>query len=357
MALGDLVENINDYFDREGDLAARYVAGEHVDERRIGIRRWGMTDDGFFPPTFKRKFRAGDVLFHSRNIKKVAVPDFDGVTGEKLFVLRSKDQSALMQEFLGYLLSSETFYTYAERNWSGSVNKFFNWKPLSRYEFLLPPIQEQARRVEVLRQSEALWERLRDAIHSATVLRNSVFVNAIASQTIEHEEIKGLAKFSSGKLIQVSNLPKVQDQDHSIPVIGGNGLAAYTTMPLPEAPNPCIAIGRVGEYCGAVHFIPEPCWVSDNALFVKSHSDQLRTRFLELCLRSLHLNKHSTGGAQPLMTQAIINELKMPVPELHHQDQIIATDAELEKACDALSDRGRAAEEIKRQLLQECFSS
>lgn len=145
VAFGDVAQNINDYFGRDTDEATRYVSGEHIDEEHLTIHRWGRTDDGMFPPTFKRNFLAGDVLFHSRNIKKIAVPDFDGVTGEKLFVLRSKNERVLSQTYLGFLLSSKHFLRYAEQNWSGSVNKFFNWRPLSEYEFFLPPLSEQAR--------------------------------------------------------------------------------------------------------------------------------------------------------------------------------------------------------------------
>ena len=86
--LGDVAENINDYFDRDGGDEARYVAGEHIDEGTLTVRRWGLTTDSMFPPTYNRKFRAGDVLYHSRNLNKLVCPDFDGVTGEKLFILR-----------------------------------------------------------------------------------------------------------------------------------------------------------------------------------------------------------------------------------------------------------------------------
>lgn len=171
VALGDVVENINEYFDRDNDEPSRYVAGEHVDEGKLTISRWGMTDDGFFPPTFKRRFRAGDVLFHSRNIKKVASPDFHGVTGEKLFVLRTKAGSSLMQDLLPYLLSNPDFFDYAEQNWSGSVNKFFNWRPLANYRFSLPQPQEQARLVEVFGAQRSAEETLLRSLERLNDLR------------------------------------------------------------------------------------------------------------------------------------------------------------------------------------------
>lgn len=79
--LGDVVENINDFFGRENGTTVRYVAGEHIDEGDLRVRRYGQTSDDLVPPTFNRLFKAGDVLFHSRNIRKLAQPDFDGLTG------------------------------------------------------------------------------------------------------------------------------------------------------------------------------------------------------------------------------------------------------------------------------------
>src|SRR4051794_38813553 len=90
--------NVNEYFDREHGPESRVVAGQNIGEDRLSILSWSLTTDHDFRPTFKRKFRAGDVLFHSRNIAKVGVPEFDGVTGEKVFVLRSKDEARLLQE-------------------------------------------------------------------------------------------------------------------------------------------------------------------------------------------------------------------------------------------------------------------
>lgn len=331
----------------------RYVGLEHLDPDSLRIRRWGDTSE---VESTKLLFQPGDIIFGKRRVyqRKVAVADTVGICSAHAMVLRAKP-AAVLPEFLPFFMQSDLFMERALSISVGSLSPTINWKALAKEEFLLPPIQEQARLVEAFVQAEQLWEHLRTAIYSAEVLRESVFANSIAPDRIPREEIKGLAKFSSGKLIKVSTLPKSPDSAHGIPVIGGNGIAAYTTEPLPEVPNPCIAIGRVGEYCGAVHYIPQPCWVSDNALFVKSHSDRLRTRYLELCLRSLHLNKHSTGGAQPLMTQAIINRLKIPVPSLEEQDTIILTDGDLDASIKELNGRWSAAEQIKRQLLNECF--
>jgi len=186
---GDVVENVNDQPKRATlPLETRYIAGEHIEENRLTIDRWGTLGDDLVPPTFKRRFQPGDVLFHSRNLKKIASPDFGGITGEKLFVLRSRTPS-LLQDFVPYVLLSPRFASYAEVSWSGSVNKFLNWTPLERYAFDLPPIEEQRERLTVLRLAQVQRERLANITATARQL-----LSALARDfDLRHQESVALA--------------------------------------------------------------------------------------------------------------------------------------------------------------------
>lgn len=151
VALGDVVEVVTDYWDRDASIPERFVAGEHIDEGDLHVRRWGMTCDDLVPPTFNRRFQAGDILFHSRNLRKLAQPDFGGITGEKIFVLRSRDTTVLLQDILPFVLKTQDFDDYANRMWAGSTNKFLNKAPLMNYEVALPPLEEQGKIATLLR--------------------------------------------------------------------------------------------------------------------------------------------------------------------------------------------------------------
>jgi type I restriction enzyme S subunit len=147
---GDLVDNRNDYFEPHADGVLPYVAGPHITSGEPTVSSYGFTDDDQFPPTFKRKFQAGDVLLHSRGIEKLAMVDRTGVTGEKLFVLRSKSDESLYQAFLVWLLQSPVARMHMKANFTGSVNKFLNWRPLASMECHLPPVDEQKRIADLL---------------------------------------------------------------------------------------------------------------------------------------------------------------------------------------------------------------
>lgn len=102
------------------------------------------------------------------------------------------------------------------------------------------------------------------------------------------------------------------------PVYGGNGILAY----IAEYNNEnCIAIGRVGAYCGSVHYESGKCWVSDNAI-VAIPKEDCDVRFCYYLLNTLHLNQRCIGTGQPLLTQEILNRIVVSVPPLAEQKRI-----------------------------------
>ena len=201
---GDVVANINDYFDREDGPESKVVAGPHLSEDELAPLGYGLTTDDDFPPTFNRLFRSGDVLFHSRNVEKLAVPGFGGVTGEKIFVLRSRDDSRLSQTFLPWLMLAPRLRDYVSRSLGGSVNKFLNWTPLARYEFELPPMDEQLEVAELLWASEAANRKLRamaDRLDAFAKAHRRVFFSESVWPTARLGE---LADLQLGKMLSAA---------------------------------------------------------------------------------------------------------------------------------------------------------
>jgi type I restriction enzyme S subunit len=138
---------VTDRVDPETSGLERFLAGEHIPSNNLEIREWGLIGRDPIGPMFYKRFRPGHVLYVSRRayLRKTAVPRFTGICGEKTFVLQTIDQSVLLQEFLPFLLSSDSFHKYAVAMSRGSVNPYINWAELVAYEFNLPPLDEQKR--------------------------------------------------------------------------------------------------------------------------------------------------------------------------------------------------------------------
>ncbi len=148
----DVVVRANTKEDRYNTALEFYVGGEHIDTDEVVIEKRGLIAGSTIGPMFYFGFKAGQVLFVSRNphLRKAGMVTFDGICSEKTFVLETKDESVLLQRYLPFILQSDHFWSYCEAHKSGSVNFFINWSTLAEYEFELPGVQKQQELADVL---------------------------------------------------------------------------------------------------------------------------------------------------------------------------------------------------------------
>ena len=123
-----------------------------------------------------------------------------------------------------------------------------------------------------------------------------------------------------GSLLSLSNgkTSPERSSDLPYPVYGGNGVIGFCDE-VNSSPG-TIIIGRVGSYCGSVHFSHSSCWVTDNAIRAKAMNGN-DPRFLFYMLQTLHLNNYRAGSGQPLLNQTILSQIPatIPVPSEQHR--------------------------------------
>lgn len=121
-----------------------------------------------------------------------------------------------------------------------------------------------------------------------------------------------------GDVCKFQNGKKRPKEPGKYPVFGGNGILDYTNQ---FNSNVGVIVGRVGAYCGSVFLSKEKCWVSDNAILGINTSDT-DIIYLYYLLKSLNLNAKHIGSGQPLITQDILNNIKIFLPPLDVQKKI-----------------------------------
>ena len=132
-------------------------------------------------------------------------------------------------------------------------------------------------------------------------------------------------------------------------VYGGNGI--FDTAPKPNMNEPAVIVGRVGAYCGSVYIEKKPFWLSDNALGITAKNDT-DLDFIYYLLKSIDLNNKSVGGAQPLLTQGILNSIKVTIPDPEIQKKI-ASDL---RSLDEKIELNRKMKETLEQMGQALFN-
>jgi hypothetical protein len=100
----------------------------------------------------------------------------------------------------------------------------------------------------------------------------------------------------------------VRASDGRIPVYGANGTIGYAAEH--NASGPLIVLGRVGSYCGSVHYCDSDVWVTDNALVCRAKNPR-ETRYWYYVLLTCGLNDHRTGSGQPLLNQRILRDVSV----------------------------------------------
>lgn len=146
---GDVVRNVSESVADPRDAGLERAVGlEHLDPGELGIVRWASTDDGL---TFTRRFRAGQLLYGRRRVyqRKSAIPDFEGVCSGDIYVLEPIGD-ALLPDLLPFIVQSEAFQDHALRTSAGSLSPRTKWIDLAKYEFDLPPTEEQQRIAEFI---------------------------------------------------------------------------------------------------------------------------------------------------------------------------------------------------------------
>ncbi|MGZ8067386.1 restriction endonuclease subunit S [Aeromonas salmonicida] len=116
-----------------------------------------------------------------------------------------------------------------------------------------------------------------------------------------------------GEYLTFKNGKKSPDRDDNgcFNVFGSNGKIGKTHIA--NSDKNTIVIGRVGSYCGSVHFSDEKCWVTDNAIACVAKSNEPADFWFYL-LGYLNLNQYRSGSGQPLLNQSILNSIKCSIP-------------------------------------------
>lgn len=167
---GDVVKQMKEQVDPEADGIERYVAGEHMETENVHIRKWGTVGDGYLGPAFIRGFRKGQVLYGSRRtyLKKVAVAEWDGVTANTTFVLETVE-GKMLQELLPWLMLSERFTRHSVQESKGSTNPYINFPDIAKFEFDLPPLDQQRRIAEILWAVDAATQAAQSFLGATSV--------------------------------------------------------------------------------------------------------------------------------------------------------------------------------------------
>ncbi|WP_454173137.1 restriction endonuclease subunit S [Microbacterium maritypicum] len=143
-----------------------------------------------------------------------------------------------------------------------------------------------------------------------------------------------------GELLRIKN-----GKDHKplgdgdIPVYGSGGIMRYVDTAAAEGPS--VLIPRKGSL-GNIFYVEGPFWVVDTIFRTEIDLSQVEPKFVYHQLLTMKLGEMNQAGGVPSQTQTVLSSLRIPVPPLEVQreivrvlDQFTQLEAELEAELEA----------------------
>jgi type I restriction enzyme S subunit len=353
---GEMVRQVKDKVDPEESGLTRFVAGEHMDTDDLRIRRWGEIGDGYLGPAFHMRFKPGQVLYGSRRtyLRKVAVPDFEGICANTTFVLESSKPEVLLPELLPFVMTAEAFHEHSRRESKGSVNPYVNYSDLAWYEFELPPLEEQLRIKRLLSSAHNAVDCAREAATAAKI--------ALQATLLESIETRGRDWRSATLETLISNFidyrgKTPQKTESGVPLITAKNVRdGFLDFSDPEwiafenyerwmtrgIPNEGDILLTTEAPLGLVAKAPQGKFALAQRIICLQPSSDVDPRFLFWTLRSCgfqrEIRKRSTGTTVNGIKQSVLRKITVRVPPLDRQAEAAMT---IEKAAEGV----RLAEE------------
>jgi len=307
---GDVAIQQKQKVDRENTDLTRYVKGEHMGSEDLHLRSWGELKDEYLGPAFIRKFDEGDILYGSRRtyLRKVVIAPFSGITSNTTFVIKANEDK-IDKRLLPFVMMSEGFTDNSIKNSKGSVNPYINWKDISKYEFLLPPKDQQAQLAELLWAMDDVIESEKDILIKINTIKNSLFKKFIKQgENWRKYKIGDLLNFNYGSALKESN--RIEGV---YSVVTSSGIQGTHNEFLTNGPG--IVVGRKGNV-GQVTWVQNSFWTTDTAYFVEVKPDykHIPFKFFYYLLTAANLKKHSIATAVPGLNRddALMTKVYLP---------------------------------------------
>lgn len=363
-----IATQITDRVDNPAEAGVeRYVGLEHLDPDSLRIRRWGEPTD---VESTKLRFQPGDIIFGKRRVyqRKVALADFEGICSAHAMVLRAKP-GAVLSEFLPFFMQSDLFMERALSISVGSLSPTINWKALAAEEFLLPPIQEQARLVELFAALASFTNSLSEAFLKArqcheSLVRHSFRIRKDGSPPSVADLPEGwalsslieVADFLNGMRIPLKSSDR-SARSGKYPYYGASGIIDWIDdfifdedlvllsedgANLVDRSTP-IAFEATGKY-----------WVNNHAHVLKPRRPFDNGTLIEY-LDHLSLLQFITGSAQPKLNKEAAERISIPVPTESEIGTISKSLSESRSAVSGCMSRLEKAKSLQRDFVGRVF--
>lgn len=257
--------------------------------------------------------------------------ELDEVIVSPLNVVFSINTDIICPEYLLSFLNSRkgTWQILTKREGiEGTGRKLLPFNKFATIEVPLPPLPVQQEIVRILDSFTQLTAELTTELIARK--KQYEYYRRLLIDNLDDEIIP----FNKVCNSVFSGRNKVRLTDGKYPVYGSTGIISTTNIPAYSKEQ--ILIARVGANAGFVHIANGEYDVSDNTLIVDL-KDGVSLKYIYYQLSSMNLHQYAKGGGQPLVTAGQIKELKIVIPTLEKQLEVVSILDRFDTLCNDLT--------------------
>lgn len=288
--------------------------------------------------------------------------DNELIASSEWIIIRNNHINA---NYLMYCFQSKYFREFMLSNVSGVGGSLMRAQPkyVQTYPIPLPPLSEQQRIVESIEELFAKLdeakERLQEvadsfAVRKAAILHNAFTgeltkqwrrENGVRDESWEEKKLSEITENQDSKRIPLSKSQR-DNMNRIYDYYGASGIIDKVDDYIFEGKK--LLIGEDGA--NLVTRSKDIAFIADGKYWVNNHAHILDVKdtvlLMYLCnyINNMDLIPYVTGSAQPKLTQAKMNNIKIFLPTLHEQHEIV-------RLIDDLLARERAAQQAAEQAL------
>lgn len=135
----------------------------------------------------------------------------------------------------------------------------------------------------------------------------------LCPEGVEYKRLGDIARIKNGKDHKSLG-------DGNFPVYGSGGIMRYVNTYAYDRPS--VLIPRKGSL-GNLFYVDVPFWNVDTIFYTEIDDAQIQPKFLYYFLTIVGLGEMNQAGGVPSQTQSVLNEVKIPIPPLEVQREIV----------------------------------
>lgn len=325
-----------------------------------------------------KKCKKDDILFARRSVsisqfkRRSCILSFDGICSDELTVIR-ENQENITKGFLNLILNTQALWDYAISRSGGSVSKRIKWQDLKKYQFKLPPKEEQEKilglflslekQIEQTEEQEKNQRKLAKKIIDDLIdnnrfgdLLNDEILKEYTWKDCVHKLLRRTDAVSDGikRIVAGENLESEDFKIRTWGTVGKDFLGpAFHVMFEPGD----ILYGSRRTYLRKVSLADFRGVCANTTFVVRAKEDLLLQELLKHIMLSERFTQYSIakskGSTNPYINWKDLDDFTLKLPDIESQKKMV----EILDGCIDLAEKARTQtatlKKLKHQLLDE----